>query len=243
MKRILVIDDDTELLDLLNEVLRGASFEPILCHTGSEGIQKAIQIDPDLVLLDVNLPGMDGFDVCRRLREQPSTRTVPIIMLTAADQIEHRVRGLELGADDYLPKPFHSKELIARINARLRRSQLSTDEAKPIRLGNLEMAPVSLEVHIGGTLIRLTHFEFELLRYFVERPNQVIARAKLLGDLWPDSVVTDRTVDTHIANLRRKINAFSCPIQTVYGAGYVLRLHEMPGSGSSSQESPTSKAM
>jgi DNA-binding response OmpR family regulator len=224
MKRVLVIDDDQGLLELLSEVLTEASFEPVLATTGQEGIQKAVQVSPNLILLDINLPGMNGLEVCRRLREQPSTRDIPIVMLTTADLVDDRVRGLEVGADDYLPKPFHSKELIARINARLRRAEIATIKDRELKLGNLWMNPVSLETKLADEPIRLTHFEFDLLRYFVERPNQVIARAKLLGDLWPDSVVTDRTVDTHIANLRRKLAGFDHSIQTVYGAGYVLRV-------------------
>lgn len=227
MKRVLIIDDDAGLLELLSEVLTEALFEPITASTGQEGIQKAVQISPDLILLDVNLPGINGFEVCKRLREQPATRDIPIVMLTTADQVDDRVRGLDVGADDYLPKPFHAKELVARINARLRRKESTDTKNQEIQLGNLWMHPVSLEVKVSDEPVRLTHFEFDLLRYFVERPNQVIARAKLLGDLWPDSVVTDRTVDTHIANLRRKLAGFDHSIQTVYGAGYVLRVSAM----------------
>jgi len=222
MKKILLIDDDKENLNLLARMLQPL-FQPLTASSGREGIQLAVREQPDLVLLDVNMPEMDGFEVCTKLREQPATRNIPIIMLTTVTGLDSRVKGLELGADDYIGKPFQSKELIARINARLRRFDMEKKSESELQMGNLKLSPKSFQVWVEGHEVHLTRIEFEILQYFVEHPNQVVERNKLLGDLWPDAVVTNRTVDTHVANLRKKIRGFSCPIETIYGAGYVLK--------------------
>jgi DNA-binding response OmpR family regulator len=222
MRKVLLIDDEKENLEILGEMLR-PSFLPVLASSGREGIQLAVQERPDVILLDVNMPEMDGFEVCQRIREQPSTRAIPVLMLTTAAGLDSRVKGLDLGADDYIPKPFQLRELIARINARLRRQEIAKREGDVIALSNLRLAPKSFEVWVDDRSVRLTRIEFDLLRYFLERPDVVVERNKLLGDLWPDSVVTDRTVDTHVANLRKKIRGFTCPLETIYGAGYILR--------------------
>ena len=222
MKRILIIDDDTENLSVLADMLK-SSFEPLTASSGREGIQQAVRVQPDLILLDVNMPEMDGFEVCQRLREQPSTRSIPIIMLTTASGLDARVKGLDIGADDYVTKPFQIRELLARVNARLRRQEIQEKREGEISLGNLRLDPKSFQVWVEEEPVKLTQMEFELLRYFLEHPNQVVARNKLLGDLWPDAVVTDRTVDTHIANLRKKIKKFTYQLSTIYGAGYILK--------------------
>lgn len=222
MKKILLIDDDKENLGLLTHMLQ-PHFQSIQASNGKEGIQMAVREQPDLILLDVNMPEMDGFEVCKRIREQPGTRNIPLIMLTTVTGIDSRIKGLDIGADDYIGKPFQSRELIARINARLRRNELEKKVESEIQMGNLKLAPKSFQVWVAEAEVHLTRIEFEILRYFMERPNEVIERKKLLGDLWPDAVVTNRTVDTHVANLRKKIRGFDCPLETIYGAGYVLK--------------------
>jgi DNA-binding response OmpR family regulator len=222
MKKVLIIDDDQDMLYLVSEMLRG-QFQPLQATSGREGIAMAIRELPDAILLDVNMPEMDGFEVCRRLREQPKTVHIPILMLTAANSLDARVRGFEGGADDYISKPFQVRELLARINARLRRQKIEQKVSAEIQMGNLKLEPKSAQVFVEGRSVRLTQVEFDLLRYFLERPNQVIDRNTLLGDLWPDAVVTHRTIDTHMANLRKKIKGFNCPLETIYGAGYILR--------------------
>lgn len=222
MKRILIVDDDTDNLALLADMLK-SHFEPLTAPGGRDGIQLAVRNQPDLILLDINMPDLDGFEVCKKLREQPSTRKIPIVMLTTASGLDSRVKGLDIGADDYITKPFQIKELLARINARLRRHDMEEKSDSVMQLGNLKLEPKSCQVWVNEESIKLTQMEFELLRYFIEHPNQVIARNKLLGDLWPDAIVTDRTVDTHIANLRKKIKDFTCPLTTIYGAGYILK--------------------
>jgi two-component system, OmpR family, phosphate regulon response regulator PhoB len=222
MKKVLIIDDDAENLSVVADMIR-TQFQPLTSTSGREGILIAIREHPDAILLDVNMPEMDGFEVCKKLREQPGTRRLPIIMLTTASNLDSRVHGLEVGADDYICKPFHARELIARIQARLRRDDIDRKSDSEIALGNLKLDPKSAQVWIDSQSVRLTQLEFELLRYFLERPNQVIDRNTLLGHLWPDAVVTDRTVDTHMANLRKKIKGFSCSLETIYGAGYILK--------------------
>lgn len=222
MKRILIVDDDRENLELVADMLR-AEFQPLIASSGREGIVTAVREQPDLILLDVNMPEMDGFDVCKRLREQPGTRQIPIIMLTTASSLDSRVKGLDLGADDYITKPFQIRELVARIQARLRRQENDRKAETSMELGNLKLDSKSFQVWVNGEAIKLTRIEFELLRYFLEHPNQVVDRQKLLGDLWPDAIVTNRTVDTHVANLRKKIKGFSYPLETIYGSGYILK--------------------
>jgi DNA-binding response OmpR family regulator len=222
MKKVLIVDDDQENLQLVADMLR-AEFQPLTSASGREGILIAVREQLDLILLDVNMPEMDGFEVCKRLREQPGTRQIPIVMLTTASSLDSRVKGLDLGADDYITKPFQVRELVARIHARLRRLEQDRKAESAVVLGNLKLDSKSFQVWVNEESVKLTRIEFELLRYFLEHPNQVVDRQKLLGDLWPDAVVTNRTVDTHVANLRKKIKGFSYPLETIYGSGYILK--------------------
>lgn len=222
MKKVLVVDDDQENLQLVADMLR-AEFQPLMSSSGREGLLVAVREQPDLILLDVNMPEMDGFEVCKRLREQPSTRQIPIVMLTTASSLDSRVKGLDLGADDYITKPFQVRELVARIHARLRRHEQARKADSTLEVGNLKLDSKSFQVWVNSASVKLTRIEFELLRYFIEHPNEVVDRQKLLGDLWPDAVVTNRTVDTHMANLRKKIKGFSYGLETIYGSGYILK--------------------
>jgi DNA-binding response OmpR family regulator len=222
MKKVLIVDDDQENLSLVADMLQ-AEFQPLQASSGRDGILVAVREQPDLILLDVNMPEMDGFEVCKRLREQPGTRQIPIVMLTTASSLDSRVKGLDLGADDYITKPFQVRELVARIHARLRRHEQDRKAETAVTLGNLKLDSKSFQVWVNEDSVKLTRIEFELLRYFLEHPNQVVDRQKLLGDLWPDAVVTNRTVDTHVANLRKKIKGFSYPLETIYGSGYILK--------------------
>lgn len=222
MKKVLIIDDDSDSLGLLSEMLKD-HFLTRTASSGKEGVRTAVREQPHLILLDVNMPEMNGFEVCMRLREQPTTRTIPIVMLTTSSGLDSRVTGLNLGADDYICKPFHVRELVARLRARLRRREMEQRETGELEVGNLVLEPKACRVRINRKEVALTQTEYELLRYFLERPDQVINRKKLLSDLWPDAVVSVRTVDTHIANLRKKISGFNCSLTTVYRAGYLLK--------------------
>lgn len=222
MKKILIIDDDPEIRSVLSEMLAG-SFQPLEASGGKEGLQLAVREQPTLILLDVNMPEMRGFEVCKRIREQPAIRHIPVIMLSTQSDLDSRVEGLSLGADDYITKPFVARDLLARIQARLRREQLEAQKTQEMVSANLTLKPESLQVWVDGEELRLTRVEFDLLRYFLERPDQLIDRNALLADLWPDAVVTLRTVDTHVANLRKKLKGYACAIKSVYGSGYILK--------------------
>ncbi|MGK5082529.1 response regulator transcription factor [Bdellovibrionota bacterium FG-1] len=222
MKKVLIIDDDIENGQLVADMLRD-KFEALIATSGREGVSLAIRQQPDLLLLDVNMPEMDGFEVCKKLREHPNTRQLPIIMLTTASSLDSRVRGLDIGADDYITKPFQVRELVARVQARLRVHEAVRQAESVLELGNLKLEAKSFQVWVDSNAIKLTRIEFELLRYFIEHPNEVVDRHKLLGDLWPDAIVTNRTVDTHVANLRKKIRGFDHPLETIYGSGYILK--------------------
>ncbi len=225
MKKILIVDDEAENLKLISEMLT-PHFQPLQASNGREGIQMAVKEQPALMLLDLNMPDMDGFEVVKKLREQTATRGLPVIMLTSEAGLDSRVKGLDLGADDYMAKPFQIRELLARINARLRRGELNRKLEETVEVANLKIDPKSFQIWLDGEEVKLTQIEFDLLRYFIEHPNVVVDRNRLLSDLWPDAVVTNRTVDTHMANLRKKIKGFKYPLETIYGAGYILKIED-----------------
>jgi len=221
MKKILLIDDEIALTQAIKSALRNHS-QVIEAQTAKDGIALAASELPELIILDLGLPDLDGFAVCKKLRELPKTRDIPILMLTGSDSVEDRITGLDLGADDYLVKPCHPEELRARIDALLRRRDRVSKNDQPREFGNLKIDPKSRRVTVNETPISLTQFEFQLLEYFLDHPDEIIERQRLLGDLWPDCVVNARTVDTHVAHLRRKLTGFNSSIETVHRAGYRL---------------------
>lgn len=192
----------------------------------AEAIRIATDETPDLILLDLHLGSASGFEVCERLRSSPKTNHIPIIILTGENDRNTTVRGLLAGADDFLCKPFHWDELRARVHARLRRHEMDRDISEPSRYGNLKMDPKTKQGWISDRNIELTQFEFRMLAYFIKHRNELVERRKMLGDLWPDAVVSRRTIDTHIAHLRKKLRGFSGSLETVYGGGYMLKLSE-----------------
>ena len=222
MKKVLIVDDDPENRAVVSEMI-GGTFQTLTASGGKDGVRMAASEIPDLVLLDINMPDMNGFEVCRKLREAQVTRHIPVIILSTLSDMDSRVEGLNLGADDYITKPFHGRDLIARIQARLRRIELDLREEQPITFGNLSIDPKTMEATLDGKALKLTRVEFQIVRYFFEQPEKLIDRNVLLGDLWPDAVVTLRTVDTHIGNLRKKLRGFTGRIKTVYGSGYILK--------------------
>ena len=223
MKTILVIEDDGDFASALRFSL-GADFQVVEARDGDSGIRIACETRPDAILLDVSLPNCDGFEVCQRLRAIPSTHFTPILMLTGHSDLESRVKGLQFGADDYICKPFHIRELRARISAQVRKCARQSDEQATIVAGNLELNLGSQKAQVNGAGVDLTHLEFRLLRFMVENRNQLISRRNLLGAIWPDAVVAPRTVDTHVANLRKKLLPWSCSLETVYGGGYIVNV-------------------
>jgi len=222
MKRVLVVDDEADLRAMLRDML-DPHFEVLEASTGREAVQRAMQDAPDLILLDINIPEMSGIEVCRTLRGHPATANVPIIMVTAYGSTESKVHGLDTGADDYVVKPFHGAELLARIRARLRETEARDPMSLVLGVGNLRVNRELREATISDRTVKLTRIECDLLGYFIQRVNRVVERRQLLGELWPDSVVSERTVDTHIANLRKKITGFDHQLDTLHGSGYILR--------------------
>ena len=222
MKRILVVEDEQPIREMVGFALKKAG----LCFEEAADAEQALiavaSNPPDLMLLDWMLPGMSGIDLARRLRREDVTAKLPIIMLTARVEENDRVHGLEVGADDYITKPFSPRELIARINAVLRRSQAAAEE-EPIEFGGLSLDPVGHRVQVDGKRLSLAPTEFRLLHFFMNNPDRVYSREQLLDRVWGRGVfVEERTVDVHIRRLRKALaeQAYDRFIQTVRGAGY-----------------------
>jgi DNA-binding response OmpR family regulator len=224
LKTILIIEDDQDLGAVLVDALAG-EYRAIHFTSGEQGLEFVEKEKPDLVLLDLKMPGMDGFEVCQRLRERAATHDTPVIILTAEGAPKSRVMGLDLGADDYVLKPFYSDELLARIRARLRRTvPEKKGPSEQIQVGNLRVDPVSSTVWIDDEQVHLTQVEYLVLRYFLQFPNEMISRERLLKDIWSDGTVSIRTVDTHIAHLRKKLKNFRFNLRTVFRSGYILEI-------------------
>jgi len=227
--RILIIEDEIHIADIIRFNLEREGFETGGALTGPEGLEKGLSGDYDLILLDIMLPGMDGFEICRRLREKVST---PIIMVTAKEEEVDKILGLELGADDYVVKPFSNRELIARIKSNLRRADLSAPKEAPKPGNVIACGPFTLDaerylVEKNGQDIPLTAREFELLKYLVERKEQVFSRESLLRDVWDYEYYGDaRTVDVTMHRLREKIEdepAAPKHLITKRGVGYYFK--------------------
>lgn len=219
--RILVVEDDAEIADVLRRSLRNEGYEARIAADGPEAIDTATDFNPDLVILDLGLPGMDGLEVCRRIRERGD---VPILMLTARSEVEDRVEGLDSGADDYLVKPFERQELLARIRALLRRRPPRGSAS--LTVGDLSLNPDTREVRRGDREIELTNREFELLEYLMRNQRLVISREQLLDEVWGyDPLAATNTIDVFISNLRRKLEAGgeSRLLHTKRGAGYTIK--------------------
>jgi two-component system response regulator MtrA len=217
--RVLVVDDDAALSEMLGIVLRGEGFEPVFCADGSEALQAFRETRPDLVLLDLMLPGRDGIDVCRAIRAESGT---PIVMLTAKSDTVDIVVGLESGADDYIVKPFKPKELVARIRARIRRNDDAP--AQTILVGDLEVDVTGHTVKRGGEVLSLTPLEFDLLVCLARKPGQVFTREVLLQEVWGYRHAADtRLVNVHVQRLRAKVERdpeHPDIVLTVRGVGY-----------------------
>lgn len=225
---ILIVEDERALAELLGYNLRDAGFETVEAYDGEAALLAMAERDIDLVLLDWMLPGLSGLEVCRQLRRGHATANVPIIMLTARGEEADRIRGLDTGADDYITKPFSPDELIARINAVLRRVRPALTE-QFLRHGDIELDLTRHRVSRAGSEISMGPTEFRLLRHLMEHPGRVFSRGQLIDSVWGrDVFVDERTVDVHIRRLRKAINADgrADPVRTVRAAGYALELPE-----------------
>ena len=222
--KMLLVEDDAALAELLEWHFTREDFQVRQTPDGEEALLLAKEQAPDIVLLDWMVEGLSGIEVCRRLRRMPETANVPIIMLTARGEEEDRVRGLETGADDYVTKPFSPRELVARVNAVLRRVRPGL-AGEQLNYADIEMDMVGHKVRRGGVVVQLGPTEFRLLKHFLEHPGWVFSRERLLDAVWGhDSDIESRTVDVHIRRLRKAINAGDKPdiIRTVRSAGYAL---------------------
>lgn len=222
--RVLIVEDEEALATLLEYNLTKEKFAVTLAADGDEGLLKLEEEPPDVVILDWMLPKTSGIEICRRIRSKPETRNIPIIMLTARSEEADRIRGLETGADDYLTKPFSTKELIARVRAVLRRIRPGLAEDK-VKYGDIEIDRVSHRVRRGDKEIHLGPTEFRLLDHLIQHPGRVFSREQLLNAVWGSDVFVEvRTVDVHIGRLRKALNKFKQgdPVRTVRSAGYAL---------------------
>ncbi|HEU4751571.1 MAG TPA: response regulator transcription factor [Armatimonadota bacterium] len=225
-QRMLVIEDDPDTQQMLTMILRSEGYDVLTAGNGPLGLELLRKMGPDLVVLDWMLPGMDGLEVCRRAREISG---VPIIMLTAKSATEDRIAGLDVGADDYLAKPFEPEELLARIRAQLRRATMAGDglqRDKPIQVGDLRLEPASHEVWLRGQQVGLTRLEFNLLYCMAQRAGKVLTREDILRLVWGENEAIDlRGIDAHIRRLRAKVEDDPDQprrIQTVHGVGYKM---------------------
>ncbi len=225
MPKVLLIEDEMQIVRLVRAYLEQAGFQVSVARDGEEGLRRARQEQPDLVILDLMLPKMDGLDVCRTIRKSSN---VPIIMLTARTEETDKLVGLELGADDYITKPFSPRELVARARAVLRRANAAGAEPTDlVRVGGLEIDAATHTATVDGVPVELTRTEFDLLLTLARHPGRVYTRAQLLEAVLGDAYEGyERTIDAHIKNLRRKIEPDPRQpryIQTVYGVGYKLQ--------------------
>jgi DNA-binding response OmpR family regulator len=225
-RSILIVEDEKEIRDLLVLYLRKEGFQPLVAQDGEEGLSKARSEKPDLILLDILMPKMDGLEILRKIRADPEIARTPVAMLTAKGDETDRIVGLELGADDYIPKPFSPREVVARIKAIFRRSQKVPDamEENVYDYNGLRLDVSRHEVRFKGKTVALTSKEFRVLQALLSTPGRVLTRDSILQKVWGEGTyVIDRTVDVHIAKLRQKIPFLSKAIETVKDVGYRLR--------------------
>ncbi len=226
MPTILVIDDEEDILDLLTFNLERAEHRVLRASDGNSGVQIARDQIPDLVVLDLMLPGRDGYQVFEALKSDSRTKHIPVLMLTAKAEVTDRIVGLKLGADDYVTKPFSPRELVLRVQALLRRVKKSPAGTK-LKAGPFYLDKSSFKCYLDQEEMELTTTEFKLLALLLESEGETVPRSTLLRDVWGyTDLVHTRTLDTHIKRLREKLGDFATHVQTVRGAGYRLRMEE-----------------
>jgi DNA-binding response OmpR family regulator len=221
---ILVVDDEKNIVQLARLYLGNEGFNVEEAYDGKQALEKARTVNPDLVVLDVMMPEMDGLTVCKELRK---TSSVPVIILTARGDDVDKIVGLEIGADDYVTKPFNPRELVARVKAVLRRTQGSMSPDTVLEVGDVRLDPARREVTVGGKTVNLRAKEFDLLAAFMRHEGVVLDRERLLSIVWGQDFYGDtRTIDVHVAWLREKLSGATARVQTVWGVGYKLVLDE-----------------
>ncbi len=224
MKSILIIEDEKDIVDLIEYHLKQSGFSVISALDGPAGLEKAKKKGPNLIILDLMLPGMDGKDICRSLKSNPQTQSIPILMLTAKAEETDRLIGFELGADDYVTKPFSPKELVLRVKAILRRKEVGHEGEKIIQIGDLLIEIDRHQISIKKRPVRLTSTEFKLLVELASKRGRVLTREHLLDRVWGYTYEGyARTVDTHVRRLREKMGTLGDSIETIRGVGYRFR--------------------
>jgi len=219
MERVLIVDDDPDIVRLVRYNLSHSGYEVQSAGTGREALELVQKQPPDLVVLDVMLPDVDGLEVCRTLRQQPSSRRIPILMLTARGEEIDRVVGFELGADDYVAKPFSPRELVLRVKSILRRS--GADRTDVMHVGRVQVLPDRRQCFVGSTVVTLTAKEFDLLFELLKARGNVLTREVLMDRVWGyHGDATSRTLDTHVRRLREKLGEEGGHVETVRGVGY-----------------------
>lgn len=215
------MEDEADVVDLLRYNLERADFEVLIAMTGDLGLAMAREKRPDLIVLDLMLPGMNGHEVCRALKGDPNTEVIPILMLTAKGEPNERVKGLELGADDYVTKPFSPRELVLRVQALLKRHRL-VPRTEIVEVAGIYLNKTNFEARLDGKRFDLTTTEFKLLSLMLERRGRTLTRETLLSDVWgyQNAAIDTRTVDTHMRRLREKLGKYSGRLETIRGEGY-----------------------
>lgn len=223
-KRVVVVEDEADLAELLAYNLRRAGYDTEVCRDGAQGLRRISETVPDLVILDVMIPQISGIQVARQLRTSPKTSRTPILMLTAKAEEADQVAGLQVGADDYVTKPFSMKVLMARVEAMLRRTRTgSTDVADMVEVGGIQADLSTHEVTVRGEGIKLTLTEFRILVALMRGKGKVLSRADLMYTaMGPDVLVTTRTIDVHVASIRKKLGGSGAKIRTIRGVGYLF---------------------
>jgi DNA-binding response OmpR family regulator len=222
-EKIVIIEDESDILEVIEYNLKREGYEVLTSQDGEEGLEQIGRSAPDLVVLDLMLPNIDGIEICRRLKSDPVTRSIPVIIVTAKGEESDIVLGLGVGADDYVTKPFSPKELVARVKAVLRRGQLkdSTGEQDRIEIGGLVVDLKRYEVRVDGKPVKFTATELRLLHFLASHPGRVFTRDHLLSRvIGEDAIVIDRNIDVHVRAVRKKIGNYRDFIETVRGVGY-----------------------
>ena len=218
---VLVVEDENDVVDLLRYHLKRGGFKVLIEKSGDAGLASARQNRPDAAIFDIMMPGMSGLEVCRALKNDPETQGIPILMLTAKSDVKDRVKGLEIGADDYVTKPFSPKEVVLRVQGLIRRTQATAAGGATIDLDGIKLDRSTLHAQIDGVRVELTTTEFKLLSALIDNRGRVMSRDILLRDVWGYSSSLDtRTVDTHMRRLREKIGRHAMRLETIRGEGY-----------------------
>jgi DNA-binding response OmpR family regulator len=220
---VLIVDDEPQIRLLLREFLSG-QFETDFAANGREAVRKSEELRPDVILMDVMMPDLDGISAVQKIRENALTRHIPILMLTAANTARYRIEAFDLGADDFITKPFEVEELLSRIRSKLVRARQLRD-APPNKTGfsNLEFDGRAREVRIDGVLLDLGPVEFGILELLLSRPGSVVKRKEIMDRVWGDREKNDRLIDAHLTSLRKKLSGLQADLETVYGRGYRLK--------------------